>query len=425
MIPIADLKKSDPAITRLIAAETKRQQETIDLIASENIASHAVREALGSPLANKYSEGYPQKRYYAGNAVIDDIERLAQERARQAFGLSDDWHVNVQPLSGSPANMAVYFGLLNPGDTILAMGLQFGGHLTHGSPVNFSGRIFRATHYGLTKDGRIDYDEVRAQAIGEKPNLIVAGATAYPRIIDFKKFGEIAREVGSYLMVDMAHIAGLVAGGAHPSPFPHADTVTTTTHKTLRGPRGAIIFAKKTSDAAKKRGVDIAAAIDKSVFPGLQGGPHDNQTAAIAVALNEAMRPAFKKYAQQIVRNARALGETLAKRGVTLVSGGTENHLLLIDLTNLGILGREAQNTLEDVGLIVNRNAIPFDSRPPFNPSGLRIGTPSVTTRGMKEKDMLLIGECIYRALTDPSATNKTKIRNAVRNLCKNFPIDK
>jgi len=415
------LKKSDPEVARLIAEETKRQAETLDLIPSENIASRAVLEAVGSSFINKYSEGYPGKRYYAGNAVADKIEILAQERARKAFRLNKNWHVNVQPLSGSPANLAVYVGLLDPGEKLMGMSLPFGGHLTHGWKASVTGKFFTAVQYTVNRDGYLDYREIAELAEKEKPKIIVAGFTAYPRIIDFKKFANIAKSIGAFLMVDMAHIAGLVAAAAHPSPFPYADVVTTTTHKTLRGPRGALIFARK--DRMVKKGdkkVSIADAIDRAVFPGLQGGPHDNHTAAIAVALGEAARPEFKKYGHQIVKNAKALANALKKLGFQLVSGGTDNHLMLIDLTNMGISGREAQDKLEAVGIIVNRNTVPYDTRSPFDPSGIRLGTPSATTRGMKEKEMSTIAELIHEALTkDISQVTLRKIKV----LCKKFPI--
>lgn len=414
------LKKLDPQVAKLIFAETKRQRETLDLIPSENIASRAVLEALGSSLTNKYSEGYPSKRYYAGNAVIDDVEALAQERARNTFRLGKEWHVNVQPYSGSPANLAVYVGLLKPGEKIMGMSLPFGGHLTHGWKVSVTGKFYSAVQYGVTREGLLDFDEIKKLAEKEKPQIIVAGATAYPRVIDFEQFGKIAHSVGAYLMVDMAHIAGLVAAGAHLSPFPHADVVTTTTHKTLRGPRGAMIFVNKNSKIATDNKIDIASAIDKAVFPGLQGGPHDNQTAAIAVALKEASTPAFKTYGHQIVKNAHALAHALQKLKFELVSGGTDNHLMLIDLTSLGISGREAQDKLEEVGIISNRNTIPYDTRSPFDPSGLRIGTPSLTTRGMKEREMKLVASFIHEALTLqlPTATRKKVV-----SLCRRFPL--
>jgi len=415
------LKKSDPEMAKLTAAEEKRQGETIDLIASENIASLAVREALGSALTNKYSEGYAGKRYYAGNSVIDEIEELAKARARKVFRLGKHWSVNVQALSGSPANMAVYFGLLQPGDKFLAMGLSSGGHLTHGDPVNFSGRLFAPVHYGVGKDGYIDYEEVMRLAMCEKPKLIVAGFTAYPRTIDFKKFSEIAKKIDAYFMVDMAHIAGLVAAGAHPSPFPYADVVTTTTHKSLRGPRGAIIFSRidRMLKSGKKE-MTIARAINRAVFPGMQGGPHDNQTAAIAVALGEAMKSAFKTYGRQIVKNAAALADALQKSGFKLVSDGTDNHLMLVDLTDKKISGLEAQNLLERAGIITSRTTVPFDPRPPYDPSGIRLGTPAVTTRGMKEKEMKIIALFIHRALTGEKLSSVLADAKA---LCKEFPI--
>lgn len=412
----------DKILESLIDAETKRQRETLDLIPSENIASRAVLRALGSPLVNKYSEGYPGKRYYAGNSVIDEIELLAQERARKVFRLGKNWHVNVQPYSGSPANMAVYYALLQPGEKIMGMSLPFGGHLTHGWKVNFSARFYESAQYAVGRDGLIDYKEIERKARRERPKIIVAGATAYPRIFDFAKFGKIAHSVGAYFMADISHIAGLIASDAHPSPFSTgggqaiADVVTTTTHKTLRGPRGAIIFANRKSPIAKRNKIDIASAIDKAVFPALQGGPHDNQTAAIAVALHEAAQPSFKKYGRQIVKNAKALAHELTKFGFTLVTGGTDNHLMLIDLTNLGISGREAQERLEQSGIVVNRNAIPYDTRSPFDPSGIRIGTPSLTSRGMKEKEMKIVAKLINSILIE----NKN-VRNEIKKICGKF----
>lgn len=413
------LKKEDKLVADLIHKEKKRQASTIDLIPSENIVSGAVLEALGSEFTNKYSEGYPKKRYYGGNEVVDEIELLAQERARKVFHLGKNWHVNVQAYSGSPANMAVYVGLLNPGDKIMGMSLPFGGHLTHGWKVSASGKFYTSVQYTVNYEGLLDFDEIGTMAKKEKPKLIIAGATAYPRIIDFEKFATIAREVNAYLMVDMAHIAGLVAAGAHPSPFPYADVVTTTTHKTLRGPRGALIFSRndKYLTAGEKK-ISLSEAIDKAVFPGLQGGPHDNQTAAIAVCLGEALRPAFKKYGHQIVKNAKALARELKKLGFQLVSGGTDNHLMLIDLTNIGISGREGQDKLEQAGIIVNRNTIPYDTRSPFDPSGIRLGTPAVTTRGMKEKDMAVLAEAIYQALVGGKHA-----KELVKNLVRKFPM--
>ncbi len=411
--------KNDPELGTLIRQEIKRQLKTLNLIPSENIVSEAVLKALGSPLTNKYSEGYPGKRYYGGNEIIDKIEVLAQERARKVFHLNKNWHINVQPYSGSSANFAVYLALLNPGDTLMGMSLPFGGHLTHGWKVSVSGKFYHAVQYTITQEGFINYDEVRQLARKEKPKIIIAGATAYPRIIDFEKFSKIAHEIGAYFMVDMAHIAGLVAAGAHPSPFPYADVVTTTTHKTLRGPRGAIIFSRKDKySKIQEKNINIAEAIDKAVFPGLQGGPHDNQTAAIAACLGEVMKPAFKKYGRQIVKNAKALARELIKLGFQLTSGGTDNHLMLIDLTNLGISGREAQDRLEKIGIIVNRNTIPYDTRSPFDPSGIRLGTPAITTRGMEEGEMKEIAKLIYEALT---GANPKAVKDKVKLLCGRF----
>ncbi|HUX36203.1 MAG TPA: serine hydroxymethyltransferase [Candidatus Paceibacterota bacterium] len=414
----------DKILEKLIKAEIKRQEETLDLIPSENVVSKDVMAALGSELTNKYAEGYPGKRYYAGNSVIDEIEILAQERARKAFRLDKNWHVNVQPYSGSPANQAVYYALLKPGDKIMGMSLPFGGHLTHGWKVNFSAKFYKTVQYELERDGLIDYGAVKKMAEKERPQIIVAGATAYPRVIDFEKFGKIAHAVGAYFLADISHLAGMIAAGAHPSPFSArggqapADVVMTTTHKTLRGPRGAIIFANSKSLIANSKKIDIASAIDKAVFPGLQGGPHNHQTAAIAAALFEAAKPSFKKYGHQIVCNAKALAKELTKRGFELVSGGTDNHLILIDLTNLGISGREAQDRLEESGVIVNRNTIPFDTRSPFDPSGIRIGTPTLTSRKMKEKEMAEVAEIMKEVLV-----NGKNMNSRVKKLCRKFPI--
>ena len=415
------LLKNDQVVARLMREEVKRQQWTLDLIPSENIVSPAVLEALGSPLTNKYSEGYPGKRYYAGNKIIDEIELLAQERARKVFRLGKNWHVNVQPYSGSPANFAVYYALLKDGEKLMGMSLPFGGHLTHGWKVSATARFWKAVQYGVGRDGHIDYSEVRKLARKERPRIIVTGATAYSRIFDWKKFRKIADEVGAYLMADIAHIAGLIAAGAHPSPFPYVDVVTTTTHKTLRGPRGAIIFSRKDKSLRiKDKIISIAEAIDKAVFPGLQGGPHDNQTAAIAVALGEALKPSFKKYGRQIVKNAKALARELQRLGLEIISGGTDNHLMLVDVTKLGISGREAQDRLEKVGIIVNRNTIPYDTRSPFDPSGIRIGTPALTTRGMREKEMKEVAGLMYEALTQ---NNLFGIKRKVLALCRRFSI--
>jgi glycine hydroxymethyltransferase len=386
----------DKTIARLIQKEVKREGSVVNLIASENYVSDDVLEALGSVFTNKYSEGYPGRRYYGGNAVVDEVERLCQQRALQLFGLSEDaWHVNVQALSGSPANVAVYTALL-PHDgsaRIAGMQLSHGGHLTHGHGVSVSGKFWKQVPYGVSqKTEVIDYDALREILLHEKPELIVAGFTAYPRTIDWKKFREIADLVGAYLMVDMSHISGLVAGGAHPSPFPYADVVTTTTHKTLRGPRGALIFVRK--DGRK-----LDEKIDKAVFPGLQGGPHENAIAAIAVALGEAMSPKFKRYAMQVVKNAGVLSRELSGLGWRIVSGGTDNHLLLVDTWSNGISGKEASELLEQEGIIVNMNTIPFDTRKPTDPSGIRLGSAAETTRGAKEADMRKLAGRIDRVL--------------------------
>ncbi len=412
---------SDKVLENLIKQEEKRQQETLNLIASENIVSKKVLNALGSPLVNKYSEGYPEKRYYAGNEIIDKIEILTQKRARKVFKLGENWHINVQPYSGSPANQAIYYALLKPGEKIIGMGLTFGGHLTHGSKFNFSGRFYKSAQYGTDKKGFLNYNEIRKLAKKEKPKIIVAGYSSYPRTIDFKKFRKIADEINAYLVADISHIAGLIAAGVHPSPFNYADIVMTTTHKTLRGPRGAIIFANRQSQIAKYYKIDIASAIDKAVFPGLQGGPHNNQTAAIAACFYEAIQPSFKKYGRQVVKNAEILAKELKSFGFHLVSDGTDNHLVLIDLTDLKISGLEAQNLLEKAGIIVNRNAIPYDIRPAYDPSGIRIGTPALTSRGMKEKEMKKIAEWIYRILIKKESPES--IQKEVKNMCRKFPL--
>ena len=370
MYNIEDIKREDEAVAAAIEAEADRQRHNIELIASENFVSEAVMEAMGTPLTNKYAEGYPGKRYYGGCQKVDIVENLARDRAKELFGAD---HANVQPHSGAQANTAVYFAMLKPGDTILGMNLAHGGHLTHGSPVNISGSYFNIVPYGVTEDtNTIDYDEVERLALEHKPKMIVAGASAYPRIIDFERFGEIAKKAGAYLMVDMAHIAGLVAAGLHPSPVPYADFVTTTTHKTLRGPRGGMILCKE----------EYAKQIDKAVFPGTQGGPLMHIIAAKAVCLGEALKPEFKTYQQQIVKNAAALAKTLMDNGLKLVSGGTDNHLMLLDLTDTGITGKELETRLDTVHITVNKNAIPFDTQSPFITSGIRIGTPAVTSRG-------------------------------------------
>ena len=409
----------DKEIHNLIKKETKRQNDTLDLIPSENIVSRDVLNALGSVFTNKYAEGYSAMRYYAGNENVDALENLAKVRALKLFKLSPvKWHVNVQPYSGSPANMAVYYALLQPGEKIMGMSLPFGGHLTHGWKVNFSGRFYAAVQYQLERNGRIDYAVVRKIAKKERPQIIVTGATAYPRKFDFKKFGAIAHEVGAYFLADISHEAGLIAAGAYPSPFSYADVATATMHKTLRGPRAAIILANRVSPIANRKKIDIAKVIDRAVFPGLQGGPHGNQIAAIAVALHEAMSPSFKAYGRQVIKNAAVLADELTRLGFDLVSGGTDNHLMLIDLAKTGLSGREGQDRLEDVGIVVNRNTVPFDSRKPFDPSGIRLGTPSLTTRGMKEKEMKTVARLINDALT-----KDRDVKKEVAALCKKFPI--
>ena len=389
------LKRTDPLIYKLIQLEEKRQKEVLEMIPSENYASKAVMEALGTVLTNKYSEGYPKKRYYQGNKIIDDIEILAEERAKKLFKVP---YVNVQPLSGSPANAAVYMAVLNPGDKIMGLSLSFGGHLTHGAPLTFSSRFFKSVQYTLGKDKLIDYDALEKQALKEKPQIIVCGFTAYPRIIDFKRFGEIADKVGAYLLADISHITGLIIAGVHPSPVPYVHIVTTTTHKTLRGPRGAMIMV---TDKGLKKSPDLGKKIDSAIIPGLQGGPHDNQTAAIAVCLLEASKPSFKQYGKQIVKNSKALAKELIKHGFDLVSGGSENHLILIDLRNSGVNGAVAALALETAGIVVNKNGVPFDTNPPFYPSGIRLGTPAITTRGLREKDMVKVANWINRAVEE------------------------
>ena len=406
------LRVADPEIAAAIEKEFERQATVLELIPSENIVSGPVLEAMGSVLTNKYSEGYPHKRYYGGNEFIDVIEDIAIERAKKLFGAE---HVNVQPYSGSPANMAVYFALLEPGDKLMGMALAQGGHLTHGHPVNFSGKLYKAVHYGVDKTTElIDYDEVRRIALAERPKIIVSGATAYPRLFDFKRFAEIAEECGAYSMADIAHIAGLIAADVHPSPFPFTDVVTTTTHKTLRGPRGAMIMCKQA----------FAERIDKAVFPGLQGGPHEHAIAGKAVAFAEAAKPEFKEYAKQIVKNARALADELNALGFRLVSGGTDNHLILIDLTPKNVSGKQAEAALDKAHITVNKNMIPFDSRKPFDPSGIRIGTPTLTSRGMRESEMREVArfmDAAVRGWNDDAALEKVK--SGVLDLCARFPF--
>ena len=400
----------DPELGRMIEAEYKRQARNIELIASENIVSEAVMAAMGSVLTNKYAEGYPGKRYYGGCECVDEVENLAIRRVCQLFGAK---YANVQPHSGAQANMAVYQALCKPGDTVLGMSLDNGGHLTHGSPVNQSGLLYNIGPYGVDENGLIDYDALRALAKKEQPKMIIAGASAYPRAIDFEKFAEIAHEVGAYLFVDMAHIAGLVAAGLHQSPVPYADVVTTTTHKTLRGPRGGVIL---TNDE------ELAKKFNKAIFPGTQGGPLEHVIAAKAVCFGEALKPEFKAYQQRVVTNARVLADALQKQGFDLVGGGTDNHLMLIDLRKTGVTGKELQRRLDEVYITANKNAIPNDPESPFVTSGMRIGTPAVTTRGFGAPEMLRIAEFIWQAATD--FDNKANdIRRNVRDICANFPI--
>lgn len=411
----------DRAIAELVKKEVRRQQSTLDLIASENYVSSDVLALLGSPLTNKYSEGYPHRRYYPGNVFYDEIELLAQERARRAFALDvEDWHVNVQPYSGSPANIEIYLALALPGEKIMGMQLAAGGHLTHGHPVSATGIFWKSVQYGLGVNGFIDYAAIEALAVKEKPKLIVAGFTAYPRQIDFAKFRAIADAAGAYLVVDMSHIAGLIAGGVHPSPFPYADVVMTTTHKTLRGPRGAVIFANRKSHIAKKFGVDLAVAIDKAVFPGMQGGPHNNVTAAKALAFWEAIQPTFRRYQAQIVKNAVALAKDLMARKFILATGGTETHLLLLDARPFGLDGRGVEEKLELAGITANRNSLAGDEKP-LRPSGVRLGTPSVTTRGMKEREMKIVASFFERLLLKQE--DSKKVGKDVAALCRKFPL--
>lgn len=410
--PITDHAAADPEVFAAIAAEEKRQRDHIELIASENFTSPAVMRAQGSLLTNKYAEGYPGKRWYGGCAHVDAIEQLALDRVIALFGAE---HANVQPHSGSQANAAVYFSVLQPGDRIFTMDLAHGGHLTHGHKANFSGRFYDVTHYGVSQeDERIDYDDLEKTARALKPKLITAGASAYPRIIDFERLGKLAREIGAHLFVDMAHIAGLVAAGEHPSPVPHADFVTTTTHKSLRGPRGGVILCKK----------EFAKKIDAQVFPGVQGGPLMHVIAAKAVCFGEAVRPEFKTYAAQVVKNARALASRLESHGFRIVSGGTDNHLLLVDLRPKNLNGAEASSALDEAGITVNKNGIPFDTGSPMKPSGIRIGTPAVTTRGMKEKDVEQVADFIAEALSDHRNKEMLHaIRKRVFAFNRNFPL--
>ena len=410
---MTSLHEADPALAKAIDEELNRQRTKLELIASENIVSEAVLEAQGSVLTNKYAEGYPGKRYYGGCEFVDVVESLAIERAKKLF---DAGYANVQPHSGAQANMAVFFALLQPGDTVMGMSLTDGGHLTHGSPVNMSGKYFNVIPYGVTKDTEtIDYDELERIAVEKKPKMIVAGASAYARVIDFPRLGEIAKKVGAYLMVDIAHIAGLVAAGEHPSPILYADVVTTTTHKTLRGPRGGMILC---------RDEEFGKQFNKAVFPGIQGGPLMHVIAAKAVALGEALQPSFKEYAKQMKKNAATLAETLQKDGFRIVSGGTDNHLMLVDLTSKGITGKVAQTVLDEVNITVNRNTIPFEPLSPFVTSGIRLGSPALTTRGFKEEDMVEVGNIIAMVLSDvENAEKKEEAKKRVASLCEKYSL--
>ena len=411
MYAFDEIKKADSEIADAIQAEMERQNSHLELIASENWVSKAVMAAMGSPLTNKYAEGYPGKRYYGGCQCVDVVEDLARERAKKLFGCD---YANVQPHSGAQANLAVFFAMLEPGDKVMGMNLDHGGHLTHGSPVNISGKYFYVVSYGVNDEGVIDYDKVREIAVKEKPKMIIAGASAYARIIDFKKFREIADEVGAYLMVDMAHIAGLVAAGLHPSPIPYADVTTTTTHKTLRGPRGGLILCNQ--EAADKFN------FNKAVFPGIQGGPLEHVIAGKAVCFKEALEPEFAEYQKQIIKNAQALSKGLMDRGVKIVSGGTDNHLMLIDLRGEDVTGKELEKRLDAAHITCNKNTVPNDPRSPFVTSGVRLGTPAVTTRGLKEDDMDMIAECI--ALVLQSEDNIEKVKGMVAELTAKYPLD-
>lgn len=406
------IEKTDPKIAALIKKEYARQQDSINLIASENYPSKAVREALASIFVAKYAEGRPHKRYYGGQENIDKLETLVEDRVKKTFRLeAGKWSVNVQPYSGSVANYAILRGLLKPGEKILSLSLSHGGHLTHGAPASLSGQDFKVVNYFLGKDGRLNYKEIEKIAKREKPKLIICGFTAYPRKVDFKKFSQISKKINAYLLADISHIVGLIIGRVHPNPFPFADVVMTTTHKTLRGPRGAIIICKK----------ELEGKIFKKVFPGLQGGPHEHTICAIGVALKETQMPKFKNYARQVVKNAKTLAQSLKKYDFDLISGGTDNHLILIDLTNKNISGKKAQILLEKAGIITNKNGIPYDPRPPFDPSGIRLGTAAITTRGMREKEMEKIAFWINEVISNQKSISK--IKKEVKKFCKKFPL--
>jgi len=415
----------DPEIFNLLQSELERQRHTLQMIPSENFVSEEVLRALGSIGTNKYSEGYPGKRYYGGCQFVDQIENIAIERAKKLFNVD---HANVQPYSGSPANLAVYYALLNVGDTVLGANLSFGGHMTHGLKVNFSGTLYNAVNYTADKNGYLDFDEIRGLALKHKPKMIIAGYTAYPRIIDWQKFREIADEVDAFLMADIAHIAGLIIGEQHPSPARIADVITTTTHKTLRGPRGAMILScgKVSSPTQKveRTKENIPTLIDRAIIPGLQGGPHNHTTAAIAVALKEAAQPEFKEYAKQIVLNAKTLAQTLMDNGLNLVTEGTDNHLMVVDLTNVGVSGKNAEKILDEVGITCNKNTVPFDTRSPFDPSGIRLGTPALTSRGFKEEDMKIIGQLIAKMVKNINDDSvKNEVKNTIKELTEKYPL--
>jgi len=409
-----NLKKTDPQIYELVKQEEKRQHDVLEMIPSENYASQSVIETLGTVLTNKYSEGYPKKRYYQGNAVVDEVEIIAQERAKKLFGVP---YVNVQAYSGSPANAAIHFALMEPGEKLMGLKLAFGGHLTHGAALSYSSRFFTSVQYELGKDGKLDYDVIEKLAMKEKPKVIVCGFTAYPRVIDFKRFGQIADKVGAYLHADISHITGLIVAGVHPSPVPYAHVIMTTTHKSLRGPRGAIIMV---TQKGLKKNSDLPKKIDSAIIPGLQGGPHDNQTAAIAVSLKEASKASFVKYGEQIVKNSKALAEELNKYDFDLVSGGSDNHLILIDLRNKGVNGAVAALALEVAGIVMNKNGVPFDTMPPFYPSGIRLGTPAITTRGMKEKEMKKIAEWMKQVIDEVSELSLPEDKEERKEVWKN-----
>lgn len=420
------LLNTDPEIAALIAKETARQGDGLEMIPSENHTSRAVLEALGSRLTDKYSEGYPGTRYYGGCEFVDQVENIARERAKQLFGCT---HANVQAYSGGPANLAVHYALLDPGDITMGLKLPHGGHMTHGLKVNFSGVLYRNMQYSVRQDGYIDIDEMWKIAKEQQPKMIIVGATAYPRVYEWDKYREIANSVGAWLLADMSHIAGLVAGGVHPSPIGIADVVTTTTHKTLRGPRGALILSNGNPStplkAVPRTKENIPTLIDRAIIPGLQGGPHNHQTAAIAVALKEAMQPDFALYAQQIVKNAKALAEALLSKNYTLITGGTDNHLLVIDLTNHQITGAQAEKALGAAGITVNKNTIPFDPRTPYDPSGIRLGTPAITTRGMKEAEMQKIAHFVDTVITKAQdESTLAKVRREVQEMCTQYSLE-